>query len=73
MSQHFALVGDDAHVKVGHQDGHALVAVGASHADVVQLAAVSKSHRTPLVNVVVTDSGFGEQRLSVEFARGLVE
>lgn len=41
-----------------------MVSVGLAHADVVELAAVAQCHRTSAVDVVVTDSGLGEWRLS---------
>ena len=73
MSKQLAVFRDDAHVEVRQQDDHSLVTVGAPHDDVVELAPVAQGDRAPLVDVVVTDLGLGENRLALELRCCLVE
>ena len=51
MSEQDAVFVDDADVEIGHQDEHALVSVGTSDTDVVQLASVNERHRSSTVDV----------------------
>ena len=44
VAQEFAILGDDEHVKIGHQDDDALVSMSPTHADVVELPAIAKRH-----------------------------
>jgi hypothetical protein len=60
MSQWFAFVGDDANVEIGHQNDDSLVAMGPTHADVVEFAAVAQRDRSPVINVVATKPGPGQ-------------
>ena len=73
MPQQDAVFVDDANVEIGHQDEHALVLMRTTDADVVELASVAKCHRSSVVDVVASHSGLGEQRLTVELRRRLVE
>jgi hypothetical protein len=73
MLQQLAGVRDDAIVEVGLQDGDPLVTVGSAHADVVEPAPVAQRDRAPVVEVVVTDLGLGEDRWALKLWGCLVE
>jgi hypothetical protein len=64
---------DDAHVELGHQDQHPSTDVCAPDSDVAQSRAIAERDRPGLVDDVVADLGSGEDRLTVDFGRGLVE
>jgi hypothetical protein len=44
VAQEFAIGGDDAHVKIGHQDDDALVSMSPTRADVVEIPAIAQRH-----------------------------
>jgi len=54
-----AVVGQDANVLVGHEQGDALVLVGGAEADVVDAAEVAEGDPAALVDAVVTDPVMG--------------
>jgi hypothetical protein len=57
MSKYYSVYFNDPHVKVGYQDDDSPAATEATPADVVQPRAKTTRHRTPAIDVVVTNPG----------------
>ena len=73
MSKQDAVFVDDADVQIRHQDQHSFVSMRSTNAYVMEFAAVTQRDRSPVVDVVASHSGLGEEWLTIDLGCGLIE
>ena len=73
MAKQFAVVIDHPHVQIGHQHDDVLASETPANADVVQFASVTECDRPRVVDAVVAHASLGQELLTGERRRGLVE